>query len=303
MNLKTKFHPSWNCPVAMLMLIAIFAIASCNSESAKHPEAATGGSDTSNQINKVQKVFYSIPSPLQATSLLKKAGAQYSKEILNPASNVSRYTTKFSQAINIGVYGTDLAYTNLFNQTQICIDYINAINKLAGGIGMASVLENTEISARFQSNLGNQDSLVVIISDLFRESDDFLKENQQFNSASLVIAGGWIEGLYIATNQIKKKPNPEISNRIAEQKFSLKNLTALLSAYKDEKEFADLIADMNGINQVFDKITIDRNVKEPTTDPKTKVTTLNTVSQIKMTNEQLKEITQKVEALRNKITK
>ena len=296
---------TWFRQVRMSGLYALLiAVAACNSEPAKQGESGTEEKQDSGQdekIAKVQKVFYSVPSPVQAASLLKKAGAQYSKEILNPASNVSKYTTGIAKAVNLGVYGTDLAYTNMFNQTQEAITYLNAVHKLANELGMGGATQNAEVSVRFQNNLGNQDSLIAIISDIFRESDDYLKENQQYNSATLVLVGGWVEGLYIATKQAKKNPSPEITTRIAEQKFSLGNLLALLSDYQAED--ADLIKDLTDIKKSYDALSTERTEKASTTDSATKVTSINTVTKVVMTTGQLTEISGKIDALRTKLTK
>ncbi len=299
MYFKNKFY------LTGLIGVAFLAIAGCNSQSTKKEEPAVADEQdsTSEQIAKVKKVFYTVPSPVQATALLKKSGAKYAREILNATANVSRYTTNYDKAMNLGVYGTDLAYTNIFNQTQEAINYLAVVNKLAGGLGMSNMIENLDISKRFQANINNRDSLVDIISDIFRESDDYLKENQQYHSAALVLVGGWIEGLYIAIKQSKKNPSKEISDRIAEQKYSLRNLLSLIDEYKNEKDFAELITSLTDLKQTYDGIVTDRTEKAPSIDTAGKVTTINTTSKISITDDQMKEITSKIEALRNKIIK
>ena len=41
-----------------------------------------------------RKVFYTIPSPLELTSIIKKAGAKYDKSVLNVTDKASNYVTQ-----------------------------------------------------------------------------------------------------------------------------------------------------------------------------------------------------------------
>ena len=69
---------------------------------------------TSVHVKTVKKIFYNVPSPLEITSMLKKAGASYNSEYLNSFKKVSEYTTMEEMALNLGVYGADLSYYRLY---------------------------------------------------------------------------------------------------------------------------------------------------------------------------------------------
>ena len=72
----------------------------CNSEK-NEGDNSSSLSDTLSASNatlsKAQNIFYSIPSPIETASLLKKAGATFDKSYLNPTENVSKYTSTTSQ--------------------------------------------------------------------------------------------------------------------------------------------------------------------------------------------------------------
>ena len=70
-------------------------------------------------IFKVGDEIISIPSPVQTAFLLKKSGASYRNDILNSPNNISKYSTRFQKSINLGVYGADLGYCLIYNQSQI----------------------------------------------------------------------------------------------------------------------------------------------------------------------------------------
>lgn len=252
------------------------------------------------EIQKSGKVFYTIPSPLELTSIIKKAGAKYDNSVLNPTKNISNYVTQTSMALNLGIYGADLSYASIFEQTQETMHYFAAAKKLADDLGITSAFGESTIT-RIQNNLNNRDSLVSIISDSYWETDAYLKENKRSSTSGLVIAGGWIEGLYISTKLAAKTDNnKDIVTRIGEQKLTLTNLIAMLNNFEDP-EVTDVVADLNALGEVFANVEITYDRKPPTTDAKTKITTLNTTSTININDEQLLAISEKIDAIRTKI--
>src|SRR5688500_16735654 len=60
----------------------------------------------------VNEILHRIPSPLEISVLLKESGKKYNSEFLNSPENLSRYNTNYKRALNLGIYGTDLGYTN-----------------------------------------------------------------------------------------------------------------------------------------------------------------------------------------------
>ncbi len=294
------------CKNTLLLLLMIFSIFGCKNGRSNQEES--NGKDTVEVADttvkvKPKKVFHSIPSPLQVTALLKQAGAKFVSSILNPPSNASKYSTTFNKSLVIGIYGTDLAYANMFNQTQQAISFMEAIMKVSEGLGLTSILSSSKLLSRFQNNMNNQDSLFSIIAELYRETDESLKENEQKNSAALILAGGWIEGLYIATDLAKMNPNKELNNRIAELKFSLSRLLEKLDDEKSNPETIGLIKDLTSIKQTYEAVDISYSKKEPTTNEDSKLTTINSSSQVTISDAQLKELSAKIESLRNKIVK
>lgn len=284
---------------ATALFIGSAILVSCNSPKVESEQAATETVDSSSSPEKMKKVFYSVPSPLQASILLKKSGVQYNKVLLNPAKSVSHYTSTYKRGVNLGIYGVDLAYCNMFNQTQEALNYMGAVNKIATTVGLASVMEQTGIAYRFQSNLGNKDSLIMILAELYRESDEFLKENEQYNIAALSLAGGWIEALYISTEQAKKNPSAALRQLIAEQKGSLNNLRNLMPAQGPDTELVELKNQLDKLNDLYAGVVIEQIKGETVTDEATKMTTVGGETKVVITDDQLAKITEQVAAIRN----
>ncbi|MEW6467975.1 MAG: hypothetical protein AB1458_03575 [Bacteroidota bacterium] len=248
-------------------------------------------------------VFKSIPSPAELTSLIKQAGASYDFKLLNDVNNKSKYVSTTAKALNLGVYGADLSYASIFDQTQESMLYIQCAQALAGGIGAGSAFDDQTIN-RMNDNKGNSDSMLNIVTDTYNNTDDLLSEGGRSGVSALVVAGGWIEALYIGTQLCQtSKNNAEIVKRIAELKGSLENLIALLEENKDTEGVPQLIEDLKGIKAVYDGVGDNKTAEVKSTDEKNKITTLGGGNQMTLTPEQLAQITDKAASLRNRIIK
>ena len=75
----------------------------------------------------------------------------------------------------------------------------------------------------------------IMITNAFRKSDGFLKNNERNDVNVLILAGGWIEAMHLMTSIAKGNKNEEIIRRIGEQKITLSNLIKLLIPYQEQK--------------------------------------------------------------------
>jgi hypothetical protein len=250
------------------------------------------------RMRKTRNIFYNIPSPMETAALLKKAGAEYDKDILNDVQNVDKYTAASKQALNLGIYGADLSYASVNNQTQESMFFTSCAKKLADRLGVSNAFDDATLE-RMEKNMNNRDSLLSIISETYWTVDAYLKENERDNISALMIAGGWVEGLYIATQVSRVKATPELKQRIAEQKLSLHDLLGLMETYEGTDEaLASVKADLTAIAALFE------GVAEPAASAE--VTQENGVALIgaasantTLSDDQLRAITEKASTVRN----
>ncbi|KPK87928.1 MAG: hypothetical protein AMS27_00820 [Bacteroides sp. SM23_62_1] len=290
-------------------LIAIFLAAvmfsGCASDKQRRTDEDFGldsteiSEDLLDDIGTAKQIFYSLPSPLETAMLLKSAGATYNEELLNPVSNTSNYTTNRTMALNLGIYTTDLSFASLFDQTQTSIDYMNAAKQMADGLGILDAIDNNTIE-RLEENINNRDVIMDIISETIMSSSSFLTENERPALASIVLVGGWIEGLYIATSLVGDSPieDNKLVERIVDQKLSFEWVLKLL---EDNQDHPDVIAIMEGINDLkstFDKITITTSKIQPVPDEESNVTILKSESTIRITPAIFNELSEKIRTLR-----
>ena len=280
---------------------SILLLSSCGNNGSKEKvesEVETTKVDSNRAtLFQVGDELFSIPSPIQTAKLIKESGANYNSEILNPANKANSYSTKVQKSLNLGVYGADLGYVTMYDQTQDAISFLNASKKIADDLGVTSAFSPSLIK-RFEANLGNKDSLLFLVSDAYRASDAYLKNNERDDVGSLILAGGWIESLYFATTVAKTAKSEEINRRIGEQKNTLENLIKLLERYNNNEEFADLVNQLIDLYYLFDEIYVSYEYVKPTTNEKTKTTTINSTSSVDFTEEQLTAIIEKIESIR-----
>lgn len=252
---------------------------------------------------KFDNTLFSMPSPYEIAFLVKKSNLEYNKGLLNPYNKSYNYITNFDKALNLGIYGSDLGYLTLYEQSSDAIQYFSVIKILSQELNIENAFDKKTVS-RIESNIGNKDSLMYIVSTSYRKADQYLKDNNRNDIGVLILAGGWIESTYMLTQLAKQANKPEILIRIAEQKHPLDNLIKLLSPYYNtSKEYAELTDQLIDLAYDFDGIDITYTYAPPNVDEQNKLTVINSKSQVNFTDQQLKTITEKLEKIRNNIVK
>ncbi|MEO0403944.1 MAG: hypothetical protein AAF193_03655 [Bacteroidota bacterium] len=244
----------------------------------------------------IKQIMQTIPSPVEMASLIKKQGAEFDASILNPTSNMENYTNVRQQAINLGVYGADLSYASMFEQQQQSILHLAAARGLAKKMGVEDAIDNNLIE-RMNDNRNNKDSLLKIVADAYYNLNAYLKDGQREHVSALVIAGGWIEGLHLATHHVNAD-NERLKERIAEQKYSLKDLITLLETYENEPALTNVITDLKEVQAVFDDVEIKKNKTETSRDNSGKMV-IGGGSSITMSDETLEAIKTKIQDVRS----
>ncbi len=251
-------------------------------------------------FNKSKLIFYSLPSPLETAMLIKRSGARFDRSILNPIESISRYNTNLKMALNLGVYSADLSYSSLFDQTQTTIEYMGNAKKLAENLGIMGSIDETTIR-KLEENMNNRDAVMDIISETFMNSNAYLSENNRVSISLMVLAGGWIEGLYLATqlSRDNMENNQRLIDRIIYQKLSLYTLLNMMESYDQDPHISQLIDKFKQLRVIFDDIKIvNTSDVEATTDVERRVTTIKAQSETYMEPAVFKDLCEKVEELR-----
>jgi hypothetical protein len=294
---------------SILFLLSVALIFSCQSRKGKLADAELDILDSLElaadlQISEeaLDEIFQSVSSPIEMAALIKEIGTPFSLDYLATPDYVDRYNTSFQMAYNLGVLGADLGYLNIYNKNTQIFDYLIAINKLADGIRVGQFFDFVTLK-RLATSRENIDSLMYISVNSFNNIDSYLRENNRGHLSALMMTGVWIEGMYLATQVANQTSNPALSERIGEQKLNLNNLFLILNPYKSQQQITDLLAQMNEIKEVFDQVEIIYELGEPETVEKNGMVMIvqNEKSIVQITDEQLQQIINKTEEVRNKL--
>lgn len=249
-------------------------------------------------------ILQRIPSPLEISVLLKESGRKYNSALLNDPANQPKYNTNYQRALNLGVYGTDLGYTNIYEQNQDGLKYISAIKSLADGLNIGQFFD-VETIGRLAANSKNLDSLLLITTQNFNSINTYLQNQNRANLSVLFLTGGWVEALHITCGVAQNDPgNQQLRETIGGQKIILENIMLLLSFYKDHDEnMAALLADLDGLKRAFDKVKITYIYEESTFEVVDGVMVIkdNSSSTIDITPEDINSIRSLTDSLRKKI--
>jgi hypothetical protein len=257
--------------------------------------------DTSAVLLKYNETLFTVPSPYQATRQLEKNDIALNKNLLNSIDNYKKYNTSFKQALNIGIYGTDLGYLNVYGQSTDCISYFTAIKKLSEDLGIKGAIDAVKLK-KIEKNLQSQDSLLYYMSSTYRLIDSYLKKNDRKEIGALIIAGGWIESVYILSQAVLESNNRDLINRLGEQKHPLNNLIELLSSYYyDSDKYTNLIDSLVDLAYEYDGIMYNYYYKEPEIYPEKKLTVIRSNSNVVISKYHIQSIANKIEKIRNKI--
>jgi hypothetical protein len=290
--------------IRYILLITIVFIISCNQPTTntdKVSKIPIREIDTSAVLIKLSNNLFTLPSPYQATYSIKNSDIGFQKSFLNPPDNVSNYSTNFQQAINIGVYGTDLGYLNIYDQIPDVISYFTVIKKLSQELGIHNALQ-IELIDKIEDNIDNQDSLLYYLTSTYRQFDSYLKTNNRKDVGILIVTGGWIESLYILSHCAVDSKDRKLINRLGEQKHPLDNLIEILSPYYyDSKEFSTLIDELVDLAYEFDGIIYSYTYEKPEILVEKKHTIVNSTSNVIISEYHLKTIANKISSIRNKI--
>ncbi len=243
----------------LLATIVVLFVVSCRGKQAKDAEN-TSGTQKEKTFKSVTK--YPIPTAFEVIKLLNNAGASYILSLSNPVENVDKYIPTKSKALNLGIYGADLSYASTYQMKQETMNYLKVSKKLIDELQITSAF-NVEFAQRIDKNIDNKDSLIHIISDSFYDTYEFLVNNGKDNTSLLVMAGSWVEGLYI-TSQIAiiSKNNEDMLKIVANQKDPLNKLLELMKPYTNDKDITEVAEALKPLADIFATIGTEKLTKE-----------------------------------------
>lgn len=297
-----------------LAIIAALAAASLNS--CKRTQTTTNFEDAAEQtgnaapdsvmeddLNKSKTIMYTLPAPVEMASIIKETGVRFDDQLLANISQANHYTTNLKLALNLGIYATDMSLSGMFNQSQRMVDYLNTLREMTQRLGIINIMDDEVIAKLENSELTRQGALSVI-SEVYMKTNQNLTENNRRNVATIVMAGGWVEGLYLALNIINAdRLNADIVSRIVSQKLTIATMLNIIETQDPDGVDEDLKYVKGKIEEISDAFAI-VNVEKTgrvsaITDPETHTTTIKANMVGTLDKETLKVLRDKVSEIRS----
>lgn len=279
----------------------IFLTACGKSASDKEQESDEFAQAEESLKSQIEDLVYNIPDPAEIPYILQQTGADYNASLLSPTARADSYLGRSDKAaLNLGVYATDIGYLSSYEKTQEAVDYMNTCRKLADNLNIIGTFDASLVD-RFEANISNKDSLATLLNTTVDKTEAFLKNDNRKELAAQVVAGSFIEGLYISTGLVKSYPKdilpddsrnlvltPIIRN-ILDQKNSVSEVRKMLASVEQSEEVAAISADLQELEEAYSNLNIEEQIR-------------NNRADLVLSDANLVEITEIVERLRNRIT-
>jgi hypothetical protein len=197
--------------------------------------------------NDFDLIRVNIPSPGELTKKLSAAKIAYNKSFLLSPSKGSSYSSNYQKAIGMGALGADLGMAASYNQPQDALEYLTNMSKLAGDLGISTAFD-PEFSKKLLTTINKPDTFQLMLDKAFDKAERNLRSNQRVATTVLLVAGGWVEGLYTSIEELNTNPTgpntKDIYNDISVHCYSLTYVFQLLESYKSNADCAKLLQEM-----------------------------------------------------------
>jgi len=288
---------------SLLLLVIIFLLEACGQRSSSNlevnlEEANTGELQLSSET--VNEIIQNLASPIEVAALINSLNVPFSADYLADPESLSTNTTSFEMAYYLGALSADLGYLNMYNKTGTAGDYLSKINQLADALQIGQFFDFATIK-RLAATSSDPDSLMFMSVNSFNNMDEYLRKTGRSNLSALMIAGTWMEGLYLSTQVARVNSNEELKSMIGEQKLVLNDLLLVLNNYRNEVAIVRYINDLDIIKNAYDNVKITYDVSQPQTIEEDSMLTVvqSESSHVTMTDATLKQIIQLTQQVRN----
>jgi hypothetical protein len=288
----------------LLLLFVSTLILSCQKKQEAQEETTT---EVSPSFEAERSAFFNnLMKPTEVAASLQATAADFNASLMNDPKNYASYANDpVKAAANLGVYLSDLNYSVAYKQSANTKELFGAAHELSKAIGgEQGVLEY--LMKRYSENIDKNDSVEAVMDELFDKSVTSLQGTEREKMAGITMSAYQIENLHIALGIIESYPKDmlptdvrtqiliPVFRAVLDQKENVENIYGFLRSVTDPMQpdqnpnypyyataFEELIAVYNKLD-VEDKIANNQGIEL-------------------MNDAVVKELSEKVNAIRNKI--
>ena len=248
-----------SCLIIFLLLFAYSCKHEHKDKDTFRPVFSTYKADSTGTVVPLEKneIFYGILTPVEICAIFNRLGVPYDKASLNPTSNRDKYLSSSKASINTGIYGVDFGYLKMFGIGQELIDYMVTIRDMSNKLGIPDSYL-TEPIKKIQGDMSEPDTIMTLMNDAYTKMENHLRTGGRESTAGLMVMGGWVEAMFIATQLVydPSKPDPEVVQKIAEQKYTLTTLLSFMKNYYDDPIVVYYTKKLKFLKNYFDTFDI-----------------------------------------------
>jgi hypothetical protein len=254
-TLKTFIRKSATVLLSGILIVSLVNCSGGKKGAPTDEKSSKAKLDKDELQKKVEDVVYPLPTAFEVTEMINDIEASYIIGLSNETSNVDKYFTEKDQAINLGVYSADLSYASTYNMKQEVMNFMDASENLVVELGITGAFSVNFVD-QVEANIDNKDKLVELITQSFYDTYEYLVKNDKEDLSLLVLAGTWIEAMYISCNISETVyHNPELVKVIMHQKNSLNELVELLKPHNEHESIQSILADLQPIKEIYDNVS------------------------------------------------
>ena len=287
--------------ILFVLLLGSLTLSCQKSKENSENQATTPESTTF--TNERNTFFNNLLAPSEAAAQLQATGAEFNASLMHDPKKYAQYSSNdVKAAANMGIYLSDLNYSVAYKKSANTKEYFTAAHELSKAIGMEQGALDF-LSQRYNNNIAQNDSVKSVMKDLLAKSTQSLQGTEREKLAGAAMAAYQIENLHLALGVIDAYPDDmlpsdartviliPIYKMVLGQKENIQTIYDFLKSYSNPENpnyqyystaFEELIAVYNRLN-VDERIAKNQGVEL-------------------MNDAVMKELTQKVDAIRNKVT-
>lgn len=249
--------------LSSLLIFTMLACVSCKHKAPEKdiftPNFSTFKSDSSGAIVPATKeeTYYGVLTPVEICVIFDRLAIPLNYAALNPVSNKELYLSSSKTSINTGIYGVDFGYLKMFGISQEMINYMVTIRDMCNKLSIPDNLILDPIK-RVRKGMADMDTITALMKKSYDDIENHLRQSGRESTAGLMVMGGWIEAMYIATQLVYNPANPdaEVVQKIAEQKYTLNSLLSFMKNYYDDPVVVYYTKKLKYLKRYFDSFDI-----------------------------------------------
>ncbi len=231
--------------ITSLLAVSSFAfiagLQSCGGEEKKSDTAeVTTPEDTDEDEvdqNTEKVVEKRLPTPKEFFEIIKQIGGKSRPELTMDPKLAETYTDNNMRALAFGMYSADIAYLSNYGISGNTLKYLTVLEKMATSMDIGGIFDK-ELQSRIEANTGDLDSLLALSDIVYYKSVEYLHMDQAEDILGLMLAGGWIESMYIVTNIAGEYDDTKpVFENLRGQVYVLETIQEYLMPYTENNDF------------------------------------------------------------------